>query len=622
MILAVDTETTGTDFLHGCRPFMITACDGSSNYYWEGQVNPYTREVYWDQRELDEVKELMEEAHHLVFHNTNFDLRALASIGFNIKPYWPKVEDTLIAAHVINAAHDTGNNKKDTPVGRSLGLKSLAVEYLKYWDDDEKELEQAVKAARDNCPSDYRIARKGDPMFPGAKKNFHKMDYWLVPDVCRKYACGDVERTLLLWKEFKPSMIGDGLWEAYKLRKDLLRICYNIVSEGIDFDVESATTFIESTQEEMERLRWEMKEIGGINYKFSPSKPAHVADFIHNKCGIPVLFRTDNDAPKLDKHAIAYYTNEFDHDGIKVLKQWKEREARYKAVKSYLEWVGPDDKIHSNLNPTGTRETRQSSSEPNQQNVTGELEQFYEPEDGWCWFDADFDNIEMRIWAYAVNNEELTKLFDENRSYHMFVFHELFPEEARVFEANKNNKDFLQGTPRGRELAKLYRKIKELNFGIIYGSSGKSADEKIGIPGTYNRLVTRIPEIDAFTKRMISEVFKNHEEWGIPCIFTLGGYRLPVPLDKPYKACNYYVQGSAGIITTKAMQRIDANDDYIDSGSRMFNQVHDSIKIKIRDCSYTKHLCNVFIQEMEAAGNELIKSCTASYEIKYPKPPF
>src|SRR5690348_10250538 len=121
----MDTETTGLDIFHGCRPFMITATDGDTgtNYWWTGEVNCYTRDVYWEKSELKETQDLINKAKKVVFHNTKFDMRALESIGIDISPIWEKVEDTLLAAHCICSA---GANKKQN----EHGLKDLAIKYL------------------------------------------------------------------------------------------------------------------------------------------------------------------------------------------------------------------------------------------------------------------------------------------------------------------------------------------------------------------------------------------------------------------------------------------------------------------------------------------------------------
>ena len=621
MILAVDTETTGLSTYHGCRPFMVTACDGEENYFWEGEVNPYTREVYWSDDDLLDMKLMFDKADKLVFHNTGFDYRMLNSIGFKMEQYWNKTEDTLIAAHVINAAKNVENKSgKKEDVGRSHSLKDLAIEYFGYFDDDEVELEEAVRAARASAPHEYLLARKGAPFCPGVKKNFHKMDYWLVPDECRIYACNDVERTFLLWKAFKRSMIGDSLWQMYLLRKDLLRICYEMTNEGVYCDKQGLTDYINTLTAEMEALRWEVKGLAGIKYKIVLSKSAHIADLLHNYLGVPVLYRSETGRPSVNKESLDLYFKRFESPAITKVNLWKQKETKKKYATGYLDFVTDDSRIHHGLNPTGTRETRQSSNSPNMQNVTGELEQYFPTPEGYVVLDADLDNIEMRIWAYAVNNPELVELFNAGKSYHYFVFKELFPREFEAYMEHKDDKEFMKKTPRGRELAELYRKIKEVNFGIQYGSSGKAADDKIGIPGTYDRLIKRVPEIQIFTDSLIQQVYDNIDKWGLPCIFTGGGYRLPVPLDAPYKACNYYVQGTAGMITTRAMQRIRWHEDYRDSNSKMFNQVHDSLKIKIPLIPEHKQLAQTFVREMELAGEEFIPKCTASYQLHYPVP--
>jgi len=618
MILAVDTETTGTDFFHGCRPFMITACDGHTNYHWVGEVNPYTREVFWDDEDLEDFWELVEKAKTLVFHNAKFDCFALHYLGLPIHTKWPIIEDTIIAAHVINAAHDTKESRENKKqVGRSLGLKPLCLEYFNYPTNDEEELEAAVKSARQCAPPEYRIAKQGDPCFPGQRnQKWHKMDYWLAKDECLKYAYGDVERTYLLWHALKSSMLYDGLLNVYKKRKHLVRHCYNMQTEGEDFNVPAAKDYIEQLKQEKEAKRQEIKQVAGINWAFSPSKPEHIASLLTSYLKLPrhLLFTTEKGKVATDKPALDHYAKQTNHPAITNLLEWKKIDARDRYINSYVRWVADDQRIHGSINPTGTRETRQSSDSPNQQNRTAVLDKFFLPRKGWVWMDADFENIEMRIWAYSVGNAELIKLFNEGGSYHMLVFKELFPDEARKYELAKD-KPKSQMTALELKLAGLYRDIKAFNFGIIYGATEGKADETVGRKGSYRKLIKRIPEIEEFTNRLTTQVYRNYDECGIPSIYTLGGYRLPVPLDEPYKACNYYVQGSAGMITGDAMFDIENHPDYIDSNSKMYNQVHDSIRIKIPICNETQYLIDLYASLMSEAGKQYIPSCGVTYNI-------
>lgn len=622
MILAVDTETTGTDFYHGCRAFMITACDGQTNYWWTGQVNPYTREVYWDLDDLDDAWSLIDSADTLIFQNAKFDFLALRYLGLPIEDKWDVTHDTIIAAHAINAAHDTRESReKKKPVGRSLGLKQLALEYFHYPTGDERLLEEAVKTARSSAPDEWAIAREGHHHFPAQRnQKWHKMDYWLAMDECLKYGLGDVERTWLLWSAFKHSLIADNLWEPYKKRLNLVRYCYEITDEGEDFDKDAAGKYILELQRQKEDLRERMKTTMGVKWKLEPTKPTHVrmllasAGVPENKYQYSIGEKSGKKNLTTNKFAMEDYKKHATNGILDDFTQWKLLNTRETYITQYYNWVASDGRIHGNLNPTGTRETRQSSDSPNIQNRTAILDKFYYPRKGWLWLDADFANIEMRIWGYAVANPMLVDLFNNNGSYHMLVFNEVFPADAARYAQikDKNKGDMTESE---LKLAKLYRDIKAMNFGIIYGATERKADETVGRVGSYRKLVTRIPEIEQFTRSLIDQVYINLEQCGVPSIYTLGGYRLPVPLDEPFKACNYYVQGSAGIVTMDAMDNIKRSEEYKLSNSRMYNQVHDSIRIKIPICQETDYLIDTYIQCMQQAGNEYIPVCDVTYNI-------
>ena len=605
MILAVDTETTGTDFYHGCAPFMVLACDGSSNYYWQGKVNPYTREVYWDDDDLDEIRDLLRKADRIIFHNSTFDVKALSVIDIDVD--WDKVEDTLLAAHVL---HSAKADNKSGSVGRTLGLKDLAIEYLHYWNDDEIKLEEQVKAHRPSAAnSGYAIAKRGHPHFPGLKGSvkWWAMDYWLCPEECLEYGLGDVERTWLLWDAFKVGLTADGLWEPYKLRKQLLPIVLGITDYGLHFHKAEAINYVERCQAEQEKLRQGIKDESGIKYKFDPKKRDHLIDLIHTRLRIPVAFRTEKDAPAVNKEALKHYTEVNNEKAIEYLRDWNVIETEKRYVESYIAWCDDDNRIHSNLNTTGTRETRQSSSNPNQQNIKGALKQLFGPPPGRIWLDIDFVNIELRIWAYSVGNEQLIKAFEEGISVHKVIMAELYPSQAKTFEADPSNEG----------LKKLYRNVKAGNFAIIYGATQAKADATYGMAGAYSRIVTKFPEIQQFSDSLIQQVHTNVDLYKAPAVHTLGGYRLDVPLEEPFKACNYYTQGSAGMLMGMAMIAVHNNKEYQDNDCHMCAQVHDSLVIDMPIHKKIRRTIDSITDSMETCAEDIFTICPVDYEVKY-----
>lgn len=139
MLISLDTETTGLDLWHGCKPFYISTCDEKGNQKsWEWDVNPLTREVNVIESDLQEIKNLIQKASNIVGQNLKFDVHALKSVGIIDFP-WYKVHDTLIAGHLLssNTPHD---------------LTSMVTRYLGHAGVDiypyESALEKAVKEAR------------------------------------------------------------------------------------------------------------------------------------------------------------------------------------------------------------------------------------------------------------------------------------------------------------------------------------------------------------------------------------------------------------------------------------------------------------------------------------------
>lgn len=212
-LLALDTETTGIDLWHGCRPFFVSVMDEEGNLqYWEWDVNPLTRDVgmyvpepknldksipipqhlqrgpkFQDSpygsktfvpviplKDKEELTTLIQE-NDFVLHNTKFDARALELAGFPLLPF-ASSQDTLVASHVLvsNESHK---------------LKDLAIRYLDITDDDQKELREAVNKSRVIARQlGWAIASGPHPHFPAAKgaaDGWWGYDYWLPRAVAR-----------------------------------------------------------------------------------------------------------------------------------------------------------------------------------------------------------------------------------------------------------------------------------------------------------------------------------------------------------------------------------------------------------------------------------------------------
>jgi DNA polymerase I-like protein with 3'-5' exonuclease and polymerase domains len=141
-MISLDSETTGVDVYHGALPFFVTACtDQGEQLWWEWDVNPLTRRPTVPAVDLDEIQQtILDQPGPLVLQNSKFDVAALTALfkahGRVLEWPWGKVEDTLIAGHVLasNRPHDL----------TSMALQYLGVDIQPY----EDALEVAVQKCR------------------------------------------------------------------------------------------------------------------------------------------------------------------------------------------------------------------------------------------------------------------------------------------------------------------------------------------------------------------------------------------------------------------------------------------------------------------------------------------
>lgn len=234
-MISLDTEATGLDLYHGCRPFLVSIChDDGSVETWEWSVDPETRKVLVEKHDLEEIQEVIDESDEQVGQNIKYDVTGLELL-FNdagLKLYWPwtSTHDTLFSGHLLasNQPHD---------------LATMCLVYLRRNIKPlERKLVEAVKQARNVAKSNYptwRIATKGMKELPSIKEKVWACDYWLPralhiklktpnwdtwKDVCRKYAESDSVHTLLLCQAHQTELKRRGLTRIYNERRKLLPI--------------------------------------------------------------------------------------------------------------------------------------------------------------------------------------------------------------------------------------------------------------------------------------------------------------------------------------------------------------------------------------------------------------
>lgn len=294
-LVAFDSEGTGLIpygppqywGYYPARPFAWSFCDEAGHTAWmRTSVDPTTRRPDPLTRREDAALRffLANPKYIKVGHNIAYDIRLANEAGY---PTQGEVHDTMVLAHVATAGDEL-----------SYALKPLCKKWLKFPDDDEKKLEDKVKAARTQARAKgYLIAggkkevERGDRVvFAGSKPV--KADYWLVPtprartlapnDLVRDYGVGDAERAMLLFLFFWPIVEADKrLLATYRREMALWHTLRGMERRGTRVYPGHTDHLIRWYQADMERQRkiadanggWILDKKGNrvrMNYNSSP----------------------------------------------------------------------------------------------------------------------------------------------------------------------------------------------------------------------------------------------------------------------------------------------------------------------------------------------------------------
>ena len=125
-----------------------------------------------------------------------------------------------------------------------------------------------------------------------------------------------------------------------------------------------------------------------------------------------------------------------------------------------------DLRIHTQLNLHGTNSGRLSSSKPNLQNITRskeglpDIRALFTAGSGRRIVQADYSQAELRCIAQLSGDKELTRIYRDNLSLHRET-------ATRFFGSDYSSEQ--------------YSTCKNVNFGVFYGQSAETFQEKHGI---------------------------------------------------------------------------------------------------------------------------------------------
>ncbi|MCQ2495028.1 MAG: DNA polymerase I [Lachnospiraceae bacterium] len=380
----------------------------------------------------------------------------------------------------------------------------------------------------------------------------------------------------------------------YEIELPLISVLNAMEKEGIYILKDELVKFGEKLSGDIKRLEKEIYEACGE--EFNINSPKQLGVILFEKLRLPYGKKTktgySTSADVLEKLKLEDPVVE------KILDYRQLTKLKSTYAEGLYDVIEEDGRIHTSFNQTVTATGRLSSTEPNLQNIPirvelgRELRKVFVPKDGYCFVDADYSQIELRILAAMSADEKLISAYRNSEDIHRATASAVF--KVPMEEVSKE----------------LRSKAKAVNFGIVYGISSfglgeglnisrKEADEYI------KSYFATYPGVKNFLDGLVEAARRDS------CSVTLFGRRRPIPelesanfMQRSFGeriAMNSPVQGTAADIIKIAMLRVADRLKREGLESRLLLQIHDELLVEAK-LSEAETVEKILLEEMRNAA--------------------
>ena len=602
-IFSFDFETTGLDYYNDAKATILSICfQPGFSYIIPIEHHEHT----WDDLDLvlEVLQELFKSDSIKVAHNLKFDLHILTKYNIALKP---RTVDTMLMSHVLNEH-------------RRHGLKELTKEYFPFWSDYEDSvdflgpLDQLSEYAAIDTDITIRL--------------FYIFENELLEN-------GNYELYRLFRNLVMPavSVFQDIEYRGCKLDRDLILTSIDEANRLLKIKLSQLNEYVEIKR----YIRYKDEQLREIKRKELVEKitlrenEQKFDRYYHNyreqllDLYSKVFFEEVNYNSHVQLNEVLYdffkfdepiidgskkrtterdYIKDFNHPFINTLSAYR---TISKMISTYYEGLlnrmSVDDRIHGSFLLHGTVTGRISSRDPNLQNIPGRIT-FDDKEAEWCikqvkkFFkptnnyivQADYSQAELRLMANFSKDSIMIDSYIRGLDLHTItgqLLTKLTPEEWE-------SKD--------KEYQKKWRTVaKGANFSLIYGVSvdGYIDFVKAMSGVVLTRLEAENHRNDFFKK--YKSIIKYHEncknqaeDFGY--VSTLFGRRRRLLninnltnmalVNKDIRdSINSPIQGTGGELTIFCIVLLYHR---LDSNSKIWSTIHDSILFDVQDLSCTK----------------------------------
>lgn len=363
-----------------------------------------------------------------------------------------------------------------------------------------------------------------------------------------------------------------------KLMRDiempLVGVLAAVEFEGVKVNTEALAKMSVELKGESDKVQRDVFALAGA--EFNIGSPKQLGDILFEKLKLI-------EKPKKTKSG-QYATGEDvlqglapDHEIARKILDYREYEKlRSTYVDALPKMISKyDGRIHTDYRQAVAATGRLSSNNPNLQNIPIRTEKgrqirkaFVARNDKFLFMSADYSQIELRIAASFAHDETMIEAFRNKRDIHTTT-------AAKVFKVELD-----------KVTADMRRKAKEVNFGILYGSTAFGLSQNLGIArGEAAEIIkSYFQEFPGIKKYMDDSINSARETEFVETIMGRRRYLRDINSRNmatrgfaERNAINAPIQGSAADIIKIAMVDIHRWMKKENLQSRMIMQVHDEL---------------------------------------------
>jgi DNA polymerase-1 len=389
-------------------------------------------------------------------------------------------------------------------------------------------------------------------------------------------------------------LLEQGLETIYnEMELPLAPLLYRMERAGLRVDTSVLGELSKYLGAELEKLTKKIYEVAGREFKIN--SPKQVGDVLE-ELNISSGRKTSTGRVSTSKAVLEELAQTFELP--RLIIEYRELD-KLKTVytDSLPGQIGPDGRIHGQLNQTVTATGRLSSSEPNLQNIPIRTElgrrirRAFIADEGCKLISADYSQLELRLLAHVTHDPQMLDAFQKNDDIHS--------RTARLVFGAKTKEEMKEA----RRFAKI------VNFAIAYAIEPFGLSQRVGITRKEaKKVIDDYYDTYKGVRRFMEEVPEKAREMGY--VRSLYGRIRPIPgiNDRngnirhraEREAINMPIQGTSSDIVKLAMLRVDEALKREGLKARMIMQVHDELLIEAPEAE-TERAAEIVKQEMEHA---------------------